>query len=87
MNLKKAQELMKKLSELDGELELREKPFLNYLIEDAEDELKFLERQDKYLVKLVEEGIRGNHFLRNIKLIQSRIKELKEIILCLKVSK
>ncbi len=40
--------------------------------------LVFIERQEKYLVNLVKEGIIGNHFLRNIKLIQSKIEDLKK---------
>ena len=40
-------------------------------------EIEFLENQEEYLTNLVKEGIRGNHFLRNIRKIQERIKELK----------
>ena len=42
--------------------------------------LVFVERQEKYLVNLVKEGIQGNHFLRNIKLIQEKIEDLNKTI-------
>ena len=39
--------------------------------------LEFLERQEKYLVNLVKEGIQGNHFLRNILTIRDKITDLQ----------